>query len=816
MFGILLTIDALMLDFAIESVLTHGVSGIVLFGSEYAILLASLLNSILKYYVMLYDIRRARSRGGEDAPVWENKSMYMFYIELVTGEFGLASVILRRKFFYKRPNESLVLRSFIDFLKLTTYLAFFTIVMTFFGLPLNIIRDVYMTGVSFYTRFRDLLRYRAATKDMETKYPNATEAELVAMSDRTCIICREDMSPNAPRIHAQPPEVALGPNGLPQPGQTLGLRDPPKKLPCGHVFHFQCLRSWLERQQSCPTCRRSVLEPSNANADNNAAAQQRQQQQQRPGLVLPPVPRLPPPPVPGVVPAGVPAAPAAGGIAGARVRGGAAAVHLTARSRSPAGAVAPRAFQGFSVGGEWHAWPVSGPAEDGSGASPVAESSRSATTSHVAAQAEEDTGSAGTATPTVVATSATDSPPETAIATAAEPSPVEAASDPVQNKSPQEPGADSSSGVPPREAAAAAALRRLNSMASSFTKSSNPASPVTKSDSTSPTSGEQQQQPCSTPSPTRTTTLPQQILSTSASTSANSTSTTSAASFSSQPSTSSTSKPSTSKSASPPPSKPTSLPTLIPLFDPSSVANRPFINLSNIGLGFDMTMAGPLTGGAATPGGAAGLSSRARTYSTSSLSAFAQANSGSFAWSGGANAGPARTPAGSVSSTPMRVPSITSLTSLNPSSNPPFLSQPHLSRTSSSYFADPPEAPVAGAATTPLQIPSVLTDEVQMRRLDAWTREAIDERLRVLEDVQQSLWRAAAELQRVRGALPPTPTSTTNQQLSPIVSSASAKGKGRAVFDVQEEDEEADVVSGGAATYSATDGSSAAVDPPFP
>lgn len=87
MLGILLTIDVLMLDFAIESVLTHGVGGIVLFGSEYAILLASLLNSALKYYIMLYDLRRARSRGGEDAPVWENKSMYMFYIELVTGNF---------------------------------------------------------------------------------------------------------------------------------------------------------------------------------------------------------------------------------------------------------------------------------------------------------------------------------------------------------------------------------------------------------------------------------------------------------------------------------------------------------------------------------------------------------------------------------------------------------------------------------------------------------------------------------------------------------------------------------------------------------
>ncbi|KAF8316345.1 hypothetical protein DL93DRAFT_771273 [Clavulina sp. PMI_390] len=242
LFAILWAVDLLMLDFALESIFNYGVSGVVLFVSEYAILLATLLNSMMKYGIMAYDLRRAQRNGGEDAPVWENKSMYMFYIELLT-----------------------------DFLKLSTYLAFFTVVMTFFGLPLNIIRDVYMTGVSFYTRFRDLLRYRAATKDMETKYPDATEAELTAMSDRTCIICREEMSLTPARSIAQAAAaeqherlqnggIRLDRAGLPQPGQTMGaIRDPPKKLACGHVFHFQCLRSWLERQQSCPTCRRSVL-----------------------------------------------------------------------------------------------------------------------------------------------------------------------------------------------------------------------------------------------------------------------------------------------------------------------------------------------------------------------------------------------------------------------------------------------------------------------------------------------------------------------------------------------------------------------------
>lgn len=93
---------------------------------------------------------------------------------------------------------------------------------------------------------------------MNARYPDATAEEL--SRDGTCIICREEMQPWQP--HPQEP-------GQRRPTRTIvDERQRPKKLPCGHVLHFGCLRSWLERQQVCPTCRSSVLAPANTN--NNA------------------------------------------------------------------------------------------------------------------------------------------------------------------------------------------------------------------------------------------------------------------------------------------------------------------------------------------------------------------------------------------------------------------------------------------------------------------------------------------------------------------------------------------------------------------
>jgi len=146
---------------------------------------------------------------------WEGKGKWVFYLDLTT-----------------------------DFCKLVIYLSFFFILLIFYGLPLHIMRDVFLTCRSFFKRIGDFLRYRNATKDMNQRYPDATEAEIGR--EDVCIICREEM-----RLYVPPAQGAAR--------DPVAERMRPKKLPCGHVLHFSCLRSWLERQQICPTCRATVV-----------------------------------------------------------------------------------------------------------------------------------------------------------------------------------------------------------------------------------------------------------------------------------------------------------------------------------------------------------------------------------------------------------------------------------------------------------------------------------------------------------------------------------------------------------------------------
>ena len=93
------------------------------------------------------------------------------------------------------------------------------------------------------------------------RYPDATPEELAA-GDNVCIICREEMVSGC------------------------------KKLPCNHIFHTSCLRSWFQRQQTCPTCRMDILRQPTPATRQPAGA---------PQANVPPAAGVPPPIPPGNV-----------------------------------------------------------------------------------------------------------------------------------------------------------------------------------------------------------------------------------------------------------------------------------------------------------------------------------------------------------------------------------------------------------------------------------------------------------------------------------------------------------------------------------
>lgn len=260
--------NAFMLRFCVHTVLEQARPDImVMFGFEFAVLSILSLSTAARYGISLVEIhvtqqqmkakvaeRRSEIRaareeaiqqqaqsGGDaptdlpdendinemelDIPGWEEKGRWIFYLDLAT-----------------------------DFFKLTVYLSFFAILFTFYGLPIHILRDVVLTIRSFGRRIVDFVRYRNATRDMNERYPDATADEI--SREDVCIICREEMIP------WQAPDQA-GAAGRLGGAQRIPERLRPKKLPCGHILHFACLRSWLERQQNCPTCRRPVIMPLN-------------------------------------------------------------------------------------------------------------------------------------------------------------------------------------------------------------------------------------------------------------------------------------------------------------------------------------------------------------------------------------------------------------------------------------------------------------------------------------------------------------------------------------------------------------------------
>lgn len=194
----ILLADAGWFCFCITVFSKTGSSMLLLLTFECFTLFLDTIQTLIKYIIHLIDI----SRQG----VWEPRGTYIYYTEFVT-----------------------------DILVLFTTLCHYLHILFIHGISLNLIDAVLFLHMRMvYNNLKEKIaayrNYRRLAQDMKDRYPEVSTEELQALDD-ICPICHEKL-------------------------------ERAKKLPCGHIFHHSCLRSWLENHHNCPTCRYSLIETS--------------------------------------------------------------------------------------------------------------------------------------------------------------------------------------------------------------------------------------------------------------------------------------------------------------------------------------------------------------------------------------------------------------------------------------------------------------------------------------------------------------------------------------------------------------------------
>lgn len=96
---------------------------------------------------------------------------------------------------------------------------------------------LYTLYIEIVKRYRKHSIYLNVGELIETNFSMATKEDIDKNSD-DCAICWDKM-------------------------------ESARKLPCGHLFHNSCLRSWLEQDTSCPTCRTVLKAHSDTDESNN-------------------------------------------------------------------------------------------------------------------------------------------------------------------------------------------------------------------------------------------------------------------------------------------------------------------------------------------------------------------------------------------------------------------------------------------------------------------------------------------------------------------------------------------------------------------
>uniref|UniRef100_A0A8D0B1L6 E3 ubiquitin-protein ligase AMFR n=1 Tax=Salvator merianae TaxID=96440 RepID=A0A8D0B1L6_SALMN len=173
---------------------THGMHTLSFMAAESLLVTVRTVHVILRYVIHLWDLNHEGT--------WESKGTYVYYTDFIMELMLLSLDLIHHIHMLLFGNIWLSMASLVIFMQLR-----------------YLFHEV-------QRRLRRHKNYLRVVGNMEARFAVATPEELAANND-DCAICWDSM-------------------------QSA------RKLPCGHLFHNSCLRSWLEQDTSCPTCRMSL------------------------------------------------------------------------------------------------------------------------------------------------------------------------------------------------------------------------------------------------------------------------------------------------------------------------------------------------------------------------------------------------------------------------------------------------------------------------------------------------------------------------------------------------------------------------------
>lgn len=210
---VFLRIDIYVIKSCIDESFVHRSTMLLVIAFEFFLLAMDLSYSVVKFGLNVFELYYVQRFPEEE--VWP----YKVWIDSIT------KVIL----------------GLITCIMIPTLFTFFTLLDT---VPLNLLnelaRALYRLSKSIQSLYRLINNVRKLNNALG--YPTAEDLE----DSDICIICRGDM--------------ILEGSGT--------ARSVPRKLPCGHIFHDGCIRSWLEMSNACPICRKPVITSSTSSSTN--------------------------------------------------------------------------------------------------------------------------------------------------------------------------------------------------------------------------------------------------------------------------------------------------------------------------------------------------------------------------------------------------------------------------------------------------------------------------------------------------------------------------------------------------------------------